>query len=180
MKLPGRRLLNLVGFLACAGLIAYALYAEYVLLLMPCPLCVFQRMAMIALGLVFLVAALHNPAGWGKRVYTGGILLAAGAGISVAGRHFWLQHLPADQVPTCGPGFDYIIDSFPLADALKMIFTGSGECADIDWLFLGLTMPGWLLIVFVTLGACGIWNNLRSRNRGSGAAPTGGSIETVS
>lgn len=165
MKLLDTRVLNLGGFLACCGLIAYALYAEYKLFLMPCPLCVFQRMAVIALGLAFLAATLHNPAGWGRRVYAVLVLLAAGAGISVAGRHVWLQHLPADQVPTCGPGFDYIIDSFPLADALKMIFSGSGECADINWLFLGLSMPGWLLIVFTTLGAYGIWNNLRGQQR---------------
>ena len=161
MKLAGPRVLNLAGFLACAGMMGYALYAEYQLLLEPCPLCVFQRMATIGIGLIFLAAALHDPPGWGRRAYAGGILLAAGAGISVAGRHVWLQHLPADQVPTCGPGFDYIIESFPLADALKLIFTGSGECADIDWLFLGLSMPGWLLIIFTCLGLFGVWNNLR-------------------
>lgn len=161
MKLAGPRVLNLAGFLACAGMMGYALYAEYQLLLEPCPLCVFQRMATIGIGLIFLAAALHDPPGWGRRAYAGGILLAAGAGISVAGRHVWLQHLPADQVPTCGPGFDYIIESFPLADALKLIFTGSGECADIDWLFLGLSMPTWVLISIVALGMLTLWNNLR-------------------
>lgn len=161
MKIPNTRLLNVAGFLSCAGMMAYALYAEYVLMLMPCPLCVFQRMAVIALGIVFLVAALHNPPGWGRRIYAFGILLAAGAGVGVAGRHVSLQNMPADQVPSCGPGFDYIMESFPFADALKLIFTGSGECASIDWRFLGLTMPTWVVISVLTVGLFGLWNNLR-------------------
>jgi len=130
-------------------------------MLMPCPLCVFQRMAVIALGIVFLVAALHNPVGRGNLVYAGLLAVAAATGAGVAGRHVWLQNLPADQVPSCGPGFDYIIDSFPLSDALKMIFTGSGECASIDWAFLGLSMPAWVLISIILVGSLGIWNNLR-------------------
>jgi disulfide bond formation protein DsbB len=161
MTIPGRRLLNLAGFLACAGLMAYALYAEHVLLLMPCPLCVFQRMAVISLGLIFLIASLHNPAGVGRYIYTGLLAIAAGAGVGVAGRHVWLQNLPPDEVPSCGPGFDYIIDSFPLADALSMIFTGSGECASVDWQFLGLSMPTWVVISVATIGVFGLWNNIR-------------------
>jgi disulfide bond formation protein DsbB len=162
-RLPGRRLLNALGFLACAAMMSYALYAEHVLLMEPCPLCVFQRMATIALGIVFFVAALHNPVGqFGRYAYTGAIALAAGAGIGVAGRHVWLQNLPPDEVPSCGPGFNYIMDSFPVADALRMIFTGSGECATIDWSFLGLSMPAWVLISLAVLGGFGAWNNLRA------------------
>lgn len=162
MNLTGRRQLNLAGFLACAGLMAYALYAEHVLFLMPCPLCVFQRMAVIALGISFLVAALHHPVGGGRYAYTALIAVTAGVGVGVAGRHVWLQSLPPDQVPSCGPGFDYIIESFPLADALALIFTGSGECASIDWQFLGLSMPTWVVISVSILGLFGIWNNLRN------------------
>ncbi len=161
MIIPATRQLNLAGFLACAGMMAFALYAEHYLLLSPCPLCVFQRMAVIALGVIFLIATLHDPAGWGRRVYAGLIFAAAGFGAGVAGRHVWLQHLPADKIPSCGPGFDYIIESFPLSDALKLIFTGSGECATVDWQFLGLSMPAWVLISVVVVGAAGIWNNLR-------------------
>ncbi|MGH8166673.1 MAG: disulfide bond formation protein B, partial [Woeseiaceae bacterium] len=88
-----------------------------------------------------------------------GLVAAAGAGI--AGRHVWLQSLPADRVPACGPGLDYIIDSFPLSEALKLVFTGSGECATADWHFLGLSMPAWVLVCVAALGALGIWNNGR-------------------
>ena len=161
MNIPATRQLNLAGFLACTGMMGYALYAEHVLMLMPCPLCVFQRLAVISLAVVFLLATLHNPGGWGRRVYAALILVAAGGGIGVAGRHVWLQNLPPDKVPSCGPGFDYIIDSFPLADALKLIFSGSGECASIDWNFLGLTMPAWVVIAILVVGSFGLWNNLR-------------------
>ena len=145
----------------CACMMGYALYAEHVLMLMPCPLCVFQRMAVIALSLIFLVAAIHNPVGYGRYIYALSILLAATAGAVVSGRHVWLQNLPADQVPSCGPGFDYIIDSFPLSEALGVIFSGSGECASIDWQFLSLSMPAWVLIVVIITGIFGIWLNMR-------------------
>lgn len=161
MTLPSRRVLNGAGFIACAGLMGYALYAEHVLFLMPCPLCVFQRMAVIATGIVFVAAAVHDPSQWGRRIYAALLLLTAGSGVGVAARHVWLQNLPPDQVPTCGPGFDYIIDAFPLAEALKLIFTGSGECATVDWQFLGLSMPTWVIISMTVVGGFGIWNNLR-------------------
>lgn len=162
MKNLTARQLNLAGFIACAGMIAFALFAEYVLMLMPCPLCVLQRMAVISLGIVFLVAAVQNPAGWGRRVYALLILLAAGAGVGVAGRHVWLQNLPPDQVPACGAGYDYIMETLPIGEALSVIFTGSGECAEIHWVFLGLTMPAWVIISVAAVGGAGLWNNLRS------------------
>ena len=161
MTIPATRQLNLAGFLACVGMMAYAVYAERYLMLMPCPLCVFQRMAVISIGIIFLTATLHNPASWGRRVYAGLILAAAGAGIGVAGRHVWLQNLPPDQVPACGAGYDYIMDTLPFAEALTVIFSGSGECASVDWQFLGLSMPAWVLISVAVVGSAGIWNNLR-------------------
>lgn len=161
MSVPGRRAVNLGAFAICAALMGYALYAEYVQLLMPCPLCVFQRMAMIGLGIAFLLAALHHPAGWGRFVYAALVSLVSAAGIAVAGRHVRLQNLPPDAIPVCGPGLDAIMERFPLLEALELVFRGSGECADVNWQFLGLSMPAWVLIWFVALGAAGLWNNLR-------------------
>jgi disulfide bond formation protein DsbB len=169
MTIPATRQLNLAGFLACLGMMAFALYAENYMLLTPCPLCVFQRMAVIALGTIFLVATLHNPSGWGRRVYAVLMLLAAGGGIGVASRHVWLQSLPPDQVPACGAGYDYIMETLPLGDALRAIFTGSGECAEIDWTLLGLSMPAWVLISLVFVGGAGLWINLRSPRKFSGS-----------
>jgi disulfide bond formation protein DsbB len=161
MTLPNKRLLNLAGFLACAGMMSFALYAQYVLLLDPCPLCVFQRIATIVLGLVFLAAALHNPGIIGARIYAALVFLAAGVGVGVASWHVYLQNLPADKVPGCGPGFEYIMENFALFDALGLIFKGSGECADVVWRMLGLSMPTWVIIGLGGLGIAGIWNNLR-------------------
>ncbi len=155
------RQLNLIGFAACAGLMAYALFAQYVLNLEPCPLCVFQRVAVIALGVVFLLAALYNPGRISRMIYTLLVLLAGGAGIGVAGRHVWLQNLPPDKVPACGPGLDFMLDTFPFMEVLDIVLSGSGECAVIDWSFLGLSMPAWVLIAVSVLSVFGIWVNLR-------------------
>ncbi len=161
MTLPSRRAGNFVGFLICAGLMAFALYAEHGLFLMPCPLCVLQRIAVIANGLALLVAALHNPAGASRRVYSGMIAVSAIFGIVVAGRHVWMQHLPPEKVPACGPGLGYMIETLPFSEVLDKVFSGSGECAEVSWSLLGLSMPEWVLVAVICLGAGGIWNNLR-------------------
>ena len=161
MTLPGSRALNLAGFLCCAGMMGFALYVQHVLLLDPCPLCVLQRVAVISLGIIFLVAALHNPSGWGTRVYAALLALPAAGGVGVAGWHVRLQNLPPSEVPSCGPGLDYMLKNFPLRDALQMVFKGSGECAEVIWSFLGLSMPAWVVISVGVLGIAGIWNNLR-------------------
>lgn len=154
-----------LGFLACVGLIAYALYAQHGLGLEPCPLCIFQRVAVMATGIVFLIAALHAPANTGRRVYGGLAVAAAVIGAAVAGRHVWLQSLPADQVPACGPGLNYMMDTFPLMQALRMVFSGSGECAEVDWTLLGLSMPVWTLIAFIGLAAWAVFAVVASRPR---------------
>ncbi len=167
MNFPKPRYLNLLGFALCAAMMAYALYAEQVLFLMPCPLCILQRIATISLGIVFLTSAIHDPQGFGRKIYAALLTVAATGGAIVAGRHVWLQVMPEDQVPACGPGYDYIIESFPFSEALALIFAGSGECADVDWHFLGLSMPAWVLISFVVIGLAGIWNNLRGTGNAS-------------
>ena len=142
-------------------MMGFALYAQYVLYLDPCPLCVFQRIATILVGVGFLLAALHNPGRIGARVY--GVLTAlfAAFGVGVAAWHVHLQGLPPDEVPGCGPGFEYIMENFALFDALSMIFQGSGECADVVWQFFGLSMPTWVVIGLSGLGLAALWNNFR-------------------
>lgn len=156
-----RRMVNGYCALACGGLLAYALYAQHGLGLEPCPLCVFQRVAVLALGFVFLAAYAHNPARGGARVYGTLAVVAAAGGIAFAGRQLWLQGLPADQVPECGPGLNFIMDVFPFWEAVKMVFQGSGDCAKIDWTFLGISMAGWVLISLVGLASLAAWNNFR-------------------
>jgi disulfide bond formation protein DsbB len=154
-----RRQANLLGFLLCAALMGYALYAQFHLHLEPCLLCIFQRVAVIAMGVVFLAAAAHNPRGWGSRVYGLLLLLLAVGGSVVALRHIYIQHLPDYMTPPCGPGFGYLFAHLPFGKFLVQAFTGSADCSIVTWRFLGLTMPEWLLGWFVVLGVGGLLVN---------------------
>jgi disulfide bond formation protein DsbB len=149
------RAVNLAGAAACAALMAYALYAQYGLGLEPCPLCIFQRVGVIALGIVFVLAALHPAGPVGRRVWAVLVALAAlGAG-GVAGRHLWLQSLPPERVPACGPGLEFMLEAFPLREVIEVVLSGSGECANVDWQLLGIAMPGWVLLAVTALGLGG-------------------------
>ena len=152
---------NLLGFAACAALLGYAYYAQFVLHLEPCPLCIFQRIGILALGVVFLIAAAHDPVGWGRRAYAAAAAAAALATIGVALRHLYIQHLPEGSVPACGASLDFMLKVFSLSEVLVKVLTGSGECAKVTWQFLGLAMPAWVLIAAFVLGAYAVWNNLR-------------------
>jgi protein dithiol:quinone oxidoreductase len=156
-----RRLANFLGFLACAGLMGYAYYSQYALGFEPCPLCIFQRVGVVALGVVFLIAALHNPKAWGRYVYAGLIGLAALATIGVAGRHLYVQSLPPGSVPSCGAPLDVLLQFTPVFDVIKKVLTGGGECQEVNWTFLGLAMPAWVLISAVVIGVAGVLANVR-------------------
>lgn len=156
-----RRLINLAGFLICASLIAYALYSQHVLGYEPCPLCIFQRVGVVALGVVFLVAALHHPRGWGRYVYAGLTAIAGLALIGVAARHVYIQSLPPGTVPACGAPLEVMLEFSPVLEVVRKVLTGSGECGNVDWTFLGLAMPAWVLIWGVVLTAGGVIGNLR-------------------
>ena len=145
----------------CAVFLGFAYYAQFGMHLDPCPLCIFQRIAFIAFGVVCLAAAVHGPRGYGRRIYGALAMLAAGAGAAIAGRHVWLQHLPPDKVPDCGPGLDWMLDTLPLNAVLRKVFTGSGECAKVDWTFLSLSMPEWTLIWFAVFLAGAAWYGFR-------------------
>jgi disulfide bond formation protein DsbB len=152
---------NLLGFLACASLLAYAYYAQYVMHLDPCPLCIFQRIGVFALGVTFLIATAQDPVAWGRKVYAALLLLAAAAAGAIAARHLYIQSLPPDAVPACGASLDFMLKVFSVSEVLVKVLTGSGECAKVTWRFLGLAMPAWVLISAVALGAWGLFVNLR-------------------
>jgi disulfide bond formation protein DsbB len=149
-----------LGFVVCAGLLGFALYLQYYDYQDPCPLCIVQRIAFMALAAIFLVAALHGPGRTGTIVYGGVLFLVAGIGAAIATRHVWLQNLPKDRIPECGPGLEYMLRKFPLTQALEKILTGSGECAEVGWKFLGLSIAGWSLAWFVLLGAFAVYLTL--------------------
>jgi disulfide bond formation protein DsbB len=152
---------NLLGFLACACLLAYAYYAQFVVHLEPCPLCIFQRVGVFALGVLFLIAALHDPGAFGRRLYALLLSLAALATIGIALRHLYIQSLPPGSVPACGASLDFMLKIFSLSEVLVKVLSGSGECARVTWEFLGLAMPAWVAISAVVLGGFGLWVNLR-------------------
>jgi len=151
-----RRTGNLVGFAVSAALIGYALFVQYVQGLEPCPLCILQRVAVMAAGVLFLVAALHDPAERGARAYGVLIDVVAMAGILVAARHMWIMAQPPGSVAECGASLDYMMEVLPLHEVLGKVLTGSGECAKLDWQFAGLNMPTWVLIALVGLGTWGL------------------------
>ena len=151
------RLGYVAGFLICGGLILYALYLQYYEYQNPCPLCVLQRVVYIALMVVFLLGGLHGPRRTGAVVYSTLLVLVSLTGAGIAARHVWLQHLPKDKVPECGPGLGYILDRFPLFNALEKIFRGSGECAEAGWRLMGLSIAEWSLVWFILLGAYAVF-----------------------
>jgi disulfide bond formation protein DsbB len=155
-----RQKINLLCALTCFGMLGYAIFAEKYLGFIPCPLCMFQRVCIGTLGVVFLVAGLHRVRYVGAVVYGVFVFLSAGAAIWVAARHVWIQHQPPGTVPACGAPLDSLLQMFPLLEVIRKVLTGGGECGTIDWTLLGISMPGWVLIMAVTLGLVGIANNV--------------------
>ncbi len=149
----------LLGFLLCAVLLAFALYAQYVLMMDPCPLCILQRVVFIALGLLFLIGGIQAPRGGGRKAYAALIVLVALVGTAIAIRHLWIQSLPADQVPSCGAPLGYLLETRAgnggLIGVLLKVLSGSGECAKVQPI-LGLSMPAWSLLWYVLLAALAI------------------------
>lgn len=160
-----------LGFLVCAGLLAFAYYLQYVEYQEPCPLCMLQRVAFLDMMVVFGIAALHGPQRRGAIIYSALLFVMAAMGAAIAGRQVWLQHLPPDKVPACGPGLEYMLERFPLSEALQKIFAGSGECAEAGWRFLGLTIAGWSLVWFIALAALAITVALRAPRASRARAP---------
>lgn len=142
------RLFYLALFVVCLSLLGFGLYLEHAQGIEPCPLCAFQRMCYIAITIIALASAIHNPNCWMRYIYSGFTLVASLIGVGIAGRQVWLQHLPPELVPECGPGLEYMMEVFPFADAMKMILSGSGECAEVHWTFLSFSIAEWSLLCF--------------------------------
>lgn len=162
--LPSIRLTSLTLAAGCLGLILTGLYMQHVLGLLPCALCVTQRIFIIAVGLVALIAFIHNPSSGAQRAYAGLGLLFAIIGGYFSSHHMWLQSLPADEAPACGPGLDYILERFPLQEAITVLLRGDGNCAEVVGTFLGLSIAGWTLVAFIGLAAINLWQLVRKRS----------------
>lgn len=171
MTLPASRPLHLIAFIVCVMLLATAYYMEYVMGLLPCPLCMVQRFAFLLIGLVCLAAVLHNPQprsasrrSLAARGYAAGVLLLGVFGAATAGRQVWLQHQPADQLPSCLPSLDYMIDVLPVLEMLTLLFSGTADCAKVTWTFLGLSIAECTLLAFIGFALFGLVQLLRSED----------------
>lgn len=151
-KLLQGRIPYFLGAAASFGLVGLAIFLQVRNNLDPCPLCISQRIAFMALGVTFLLAALHNPAGLWRKLHGLLQLGAAVTGATVAARHIWVQAHPGQTMSECGVGFDYMIHQFPMSKAVRLIFQGTGECSVIDWTLFGITIPELSLIAFITMG----------------------------
>lgn len=156
-KLIAGRTGYFIGFIACFGAVGLALYIQTRFQLNPCPLCISQRIVLMSLGLLFLVAAIHKPAQLWARIYAALQVLTALGGAGVSIRHWWLQAHKESMIADCGVGFDYMFENFPLKKALTLVFRGTGDCAAIDWTFLGITIPQLALITFISFAAYAIY-----------------------
>jgi disulfide bond formation protein DsbB len=153
----------MAGALMCAALLAYAYYLQYFEGQDPCPLCLVQRYFYYGILIVLAAGALHGPGRKGAIAYSIGALIFAAGGIATAVRHVWLQHLPADQVPACGPDLYYMVGNFPLGRTLQLLLRGSGQCAEVHWTFLGLSIAEWSLAWFLAFAALALFLALRKQ-----------------
>ena len=158
---PSIRSLNLCLFLTATGMILVALYMQHQMDLKPCYLCIVQRVFVILTGLIALLAFAHNPASSGQKRYAIATSLSALAGAGFSIRQLWLQSLPEEKVPACGPPADYLFDALPISEALAMLLSGDGNCAEVQWTFLSLAIPAWTLLAFATMALLGIYQTLR-------------------
>jgi disulfide bond formation protein DsbB len=159
-----------LGAFACGSLLAFGYFLQYGKGLEPCPLCLLQRGFFYALLVIFAAAALHGPRGTGRIAYGAAAALFAAGGAAAASRQVWLQHLPADKVPQCGPDLFFMLENFPLSQTLQKLIAGTGECAAVDWRFLGLSIAEWSLLWFCFFLLYALW--LAVRRTGPSSART--------
>ncbi|MDY0251060.1 MAG: disulfide bond formation protein B [Pseudomonas sp.] len=163
MQIPSTRQLFLLALLGCIGLLAVALYLEHVVGLVPCPLCHVQRAAVLMFAVICLLATMHNPARTGQRIYAILAALAASFGIATAGRQIWLQGLPEDQLPSCLPPFEFMLEAFPIQEIISKMLHGTADCAEINWTFLSFNLAELSMVSFIAMLLFSLFLALRKR-----------------
>jgi disulfide bond formation protein DsbB len=169
MPFPSARLIFLMVFLTCTGMMAFGYFLQYILDLEPCPLCITQRAFIVSCGLIALLGSIHGPGPLGIRIYGYLVALFAIAGGGFSTRQVYLQSLPPELAPACGPNIEYILETFPLVEALEVLLRGNGDCAEVLLTFLGLSIPGWTLVAFTGLALMGLFAALLRALPGPGS-----------
>lgn len=164
MKTNSLRLYSFLPFFITVCFLSFALYTEKYLFLNPCPLCMVQRYVYVLIGLLFFITYIKPPINWGRKFFGIVISLVSLFGMLVAGWNVRMQHLPPDEVPACGASLDIMLDTFPLKDIIAELINGSGDCHEVVWSFLGLSMPTWSFICFLGFFLYTIfWTTLKKR-----------------
>ncbi len=145
----------------CLGLLAYGYYLQYFHNLEPCPMCIFQRLCFMAVALIAIVGAVHGPRGNGIYGYLATIGVFSVIGGGIAARQTWLQHLPPELVPECGPGLEFMLEMYPLFETLERALKGTGDCAEVSWRFMGLSIAEWSFVCFAMILLAAIWQTWR-------------------
>jgi len=164
MTSPSIRQTHAYAFILCTSLVLASFYFQFVQHLEPCPICITQRFVFMLLSVLFLVgwiAKFQRPVF--RYSHNGLVILVSLLGVGVSGRQIWLQHLPADQAPACGPGLNYMLENLPVGKTLHLLFYGAGECAQVDWTLLGFSMAEWAFVCFVLFALVGVWNIVRAK-----------------
>ncbi len=155
MKYLTVRQTNIIAFFFCIALLGIAYYFQYVQLLEPCPLCLLQRFVVLVLAMLFLLGIQLR-----QKIYVGIqnslVILVAIAGMGFAGRKVWLEQNPHDLLLSCGPGLEYMFENFPFHQTINLLFQGSGDCTQVDWIFLGLSMSAWMFLFFLCFALLGL------------------------
>jgi len=164
------RYLYLAGFFICVALLCTAYYFEIVEFMEPCPLCMAQRFFVLLVGIFCLLAFFFDNHRWPSRIFLGLGTISAIAGAFVADHHVYIQNLPPEDVPACGPSFEYLMETLPLDALLNIMLEGNGNCADISWMYMGLSMPQWMMVIFIAFAVVGAISLMISWRRGNRTA----------
>lgn len=145
------------AFLGCLAVFAIALYLEHGLGLIPCPLCMVQRIVLLTFAALCFIGALHNPKALGARLYASALFVLSSFGAATAARQLWLQSLPKDQLPSCIPPLDFLLDTVAFTEVVRLLLQGTADCAKISWTFLSLSIAHWSFLLFASLSSISLW-----------------------
>lgn len=156
-----RRNTYLLITLGCCGLMAIGLHMQYNMDLIPCALCVTQRIFIILVGIIALIGFTIPASGISNRIVASLGVLSALIGGGFSSRQLWLQSLPPEEAPACGPSLGYLMENFPFQEAFSLLLRGDGNCSEVVWTFLGVSIPGWTLVAFLGLALLNLWQLVR-------------------